>query len=303
VTKSGTGSGTVTSSPAGVDCGSTCSHAYDEGTSVTLTPSAASGSTFSGWSGACSGSGPCRVTIGADVAVTASYTTARPLAPGPPSVSITAPANGSSYQRGAILSAGYSCQDPADAPGIESCTGTVPNGSRLDTSTLGPHSLTVTAMSLDGQTATAATTYTVVATKPTISKLLETNSVFAVGHVSTSVTGQTASARHKHGTVFSFSLDQPATVTIALQTRASGRRAGGTCKPATLALRRQPRCAITSTIATLTRTARTGANSVAFGGRIGGKAFDPGHYQAVVTATDSAGQSPTQTLRFTIVKR
>jgi hypothetical protein len=305
VTKSGAGSGTVTSSPAGIDCGATCTHAYDQGTSVTLTASPATGSTFGGWSGACSGSGPCTVTISADLAVTATYTTPGPP-PGPPSASIITPANGSSYQRGTVQSASYSCQDPAGAPGIQSCTGTEPNGSPLDTSTPGPHSFTVTAKSQDGQAATAATTYTVVTaanTKATISKLLETNAVFAVGHLSTPTAGQTAAAGHKHGTVFSFSLDRAATIKIALQTHAYGRRAGRTCKPATHALRRKPRCTRTITIATLTRTAHSGPNSVAFTGRIGGKPFRPGNYEAVITATDSAGQSPAQTLRFTIAKR
>jgi len=41
----------VTSSPGGIDCGSDCSEAYLEGTTVTLTPAVEAGSTFSGWSG------------------------------------------------------------------------------------------------------------------------------------------------------------------------------------------------------------------------------------------------------------
>jgi hypothetical protein len=49
VTKSGTGSGTVTSSPAGIACGSNCSTTLNSGTPVTLTPAAAIGSTFAGW--------------------------------------------------------------------------------------------------------------------------------------------------------------------------------------------------------------------------------------------------------------
>jgi hypothetical protein len=140
-------------------------------------------------------------------------------------------------------------------------------------------------------------------TKPALSTLSETNSVFVVGRRSTSLTGRTAAARHKHGTIFSFSLDQPATIQIALQTRGYGRRSGRTCKLPTPALRRRPRCIRTTTIATLTRTAHSGRNSVAFTGRVGGKPFKPGNYEAVITAADSAGQSPAQTLRFTIVKR
>ena len=51
VSKTGTGSGTVTTSPAGINCGSDCTESYDEGTPVTLIPAPASGSTFAGWSG------------------------------------------------------------------------------------------------------------------------------------------------------------------------------------------------------------------------------------------------------------
>ncbi|MHA2265851.1 MAG: InlB B-repeat-containing protein, partial [Candidatus Thorarchaeota archaeon] len=51
VNTAGTGSGTVTSSPSGIDCGTDCSEDYSYGTSVTLTPTADTGSTFAGWSG------------------------------------------------------------------------------------------------------------------------------------------------------------------------------------------------------------------------------------------------------------
>jgi subtilisin family serine protease len=74
VTKSGTGTGTVTSSPAGIDCGSTCTAAFNTGASVTLTATADSGSSFTGWSGGgCSGTGTCQVTLNADTAVTATF--------------------------------------------------------------------------------------------------------------------------------------------------------------------------------------------------------------------------------------
>jgi hypothetical protein len=74
VTKAGTGDGTVTSSPAGITCGGDCSEAYPNGTSVTLTATPASGSTFAGWSGGgCNGAEPCTVTMTADTTVTATF--------------------------------------------------------------------------------------------------------------------------------------------------------------------------------------------------------------------------------------
>jgi hypothetical protein len=77
VSKSGTGSGTVTSSPGGIVCGPDCSKQYPNTTQVALTASPSSGSVFAGWSGGgCSGVGTCTVTIGAAVTVTASFTKA-----------------------------------------------------------------------------------------------------------------------------------------------------------------------------------------------------------------------------------
>jgi aryl-phospho-beta-D-glucosidase BglC (GH1 family) len=74
VAKAGTGSGTVTSSPSGINCGATCSANYTSGASVTLTPAAASGSTFAGWGGACTGTGACTVSMTAARSVTATFT-------------------------------------------------------------------------------------------------------------------------------------------------------------------------------------------------------------------------------------
>src|SRR5690349_3922869 len=51
VTKAGTGTGTVSSSPSGINCGSTCSGTFNSSTIVTLSATPASGSVFAGWTG------------------------------------------------------------------------------------------------------------------------------------------------------------------------------------------------------------------------------------------------------------
>jgi hypothetical protein len=55
VTREGTGTGRVQSSPSGIDCGASCTALFGHGTRVTLTAMADASSTFAGWSGACAG--------------------------------------------------------------------------------------------------------------------------------------------------------------------------------------------------------------------------------------------------------
>lgn len=74
VTVTNEGGGTVTSSPAGIDCGSTCVAEFGHGTVLELTATAAGGFRFTGWSGACSGTGSCSVTMTEARAVTANFT-------------------------------------------------------------------------------------------------------------------------------------------------------------------------------------------------------------------------------------
>jgi hypothetical protein len=70
----GAGSGTVTSSPAGISCPATCSAKLAPG-AVVLTATPAAGSTFTGWSGACTGSErACSVNLVSDqVSATAAF--------------------------------------------------------------------------------------------------------------------------------------------------------------------------------------------------------------------------------------
>jgi hypothetical protein len=73
VSISGSGNGQVSSSPAGIDCGADCSENYDRDTVVRLTAVPDECSAFSGWSGACSGTETCVVTMGGPQSVTATF--------------------------------------------------------------------------------------------------------------------------------------------------------------------------------------------------------------------------------------
>jgi len=70
----GTGTGTVSSSPAGISCGTACSHTYLPGTPITLTAAPAAGSVLAGWSGCLAvDNTTCTTTIDADTTITATF--------------------------------------------------------------------------------------------------------------------------------------------------------------------------------------------------------------------------------------
>lgn len=77
ITKAGTGGGNVTTSPEGLSCGAFCT-AFAEGTVVTLSAAATPDSTFSGWTGDCTGT-TCTVTMSAAKSVTATFAFSAPI--------------------------------------------------------------------------------------------------------------------------------------------------------------------------------------------------------------------------------
>jgi hypothetical protein len=83
VNKTGNGIGTVTSSPAAIDCGATCSYGFNDNSLVILTAVPTFPSTFVGWSGVCSdvdpdcgctGTGTCTLKMDMARSVTATFT-------------------------------------------------------------------------------------------------------------------------------------------------------------------------------------------------------------------------------------
>jgi uncharacterized delta-60 repeat protein len=78
VLKSGSGSGTVTSNPSGISCGTDCTESYPANTTVTLTATSSSGSTFGGWGGDCSScdtNDTCQIIMNSDKTCSAVFNT------------------------------------------------------------------------------------------------------------------------------------------------------------------------------------------------------------------------------------
>jgi hypothetical protein len=122
VTVSGSGSGTITSSPAGITCSSgSCSKNYTLNTSVTLTAAPAAGQLFTGWGGACSGTGSCVVPMSGDKTVTASF---EPNLPPPGAFGKTGPVQSSRQSPSAVLT----WMPSANAASYEYCIDSVDNG-------------------------------------------------------------------------------------------------------------------------------------------------------------------------------
>lgn len=78
-----TGSGSLSSSPAGIVCGADCDEVFDAGTRVTLTATPGAGFQLAAWGGACSGSGGCAVTMDAAKNVTAEFVASPSNTPNP----------------------------------------------------------------------------------------------------------------------------------------------------------------------------------------------------------------------------
>jgi hypothetical protein len=111
-----TGNGTVSSAPAGISCGVTCSATFTAGTSVTLTATPAAGSVFSGWSGGgCSGTGACTLTMATATTVSAAF------APAPVAVTVVRAGLGN----GSVTSA------PAGITCGTTCSASFPSGSSV----------------------------------------------------------------------------------------------------------------------------------------------------------------------------
>jgi hypothetical protein len=136
---------------------------------------------------------------------------------------------------------------------------------------------------------------------PTLSSVRLTHKRFRVGKKSTAISARRAPI----GTSFRFRLAATAKVQITITRSARGLRRGRGCVAPTTKLRRAhaKSCTRTLTVGTLTRAnMRTGANAIAFSGRVGRRALAPRPYRAVLRASNAGGRSKPVAVVFIVVR-
>ena len=135
------GTGTVTSSPAGISCPGTCTGTFNLGTQVTLTATPGTNFLFGGWSGACTGTSTCMLTVSSSQAVTATFAE--------PTLSVTIAGSGTVTSS----PSGINCS-------TGTCTAAFPAGTKVTLTPTAASKFAFTAWTGGGCTGTAACTIT-----------------------------------------------------------------------------------------------------------------------------------------------
>jgi hypothetical protein len=228
---------------------------------------------------------------GAQSSQSVSYTV---VAPPAPTVTITSPANGATLKDGQVVDAAYSCAD-SGGPGLASCKGTVAQGSRIATSTLGKHTFTVTATDLFGTKTNKSVSYTVVVVIPVLGNVHESAHQWREH--------KTSKKTPPVGTTFSFTLNEPARVSFSF-TLDSGREVGHKCVPQTTANAHDRPCKLRRPEGAVSLSGHTGSDAIRFVGRLAtGKLLPLGSYTVTITASVPTRQkSRPRTLAFKIVQ-
>jgi hypothetical protein len=295
------GSGTVTSSPAGINCGTACGARFDRNTTVTLTATPGSESAFSRWSGGgCSGTGSCTVMMSSDQTVTATFV------PTTHTLTVSRAGRGSGSVAGTGISCPGTCSARYASGTLVTLIATPASGSVFGGWSGGGCSGTGSCAVTMSSDQTVAATFNLAV--PSISAFKLTHTRFTVGPHATAIKARAAAAakprkpKVARGSAFVYTLSRASTATIVIERRTPGRVVGRRCVAQTKANAKNKRCTITTRVGTLTRKSKSGRNTIVFSGRIGRKALAPASYRATITAR--AGTGPTSKPRsatFTIV--
>jgi subtilase family serine protease len=211
-----------------------------------------------------------------------------------PKATISSPAAGAYYLLRQSLSSSFACAAVAPAH-VVSCAGPVASGASVDTSTLGVHRFQVTVTDSSGVSATASASYTVVALRARITALRQAASRW----IEAAARGSSPNA--PVGTRFTFSLDQPAHVTLRFARSVLGRVKGQQCVSPALASSHAHKCTRSVRAGSLTVAGEPGSNTVEFGGRTSSGRLAAGTYTVVLQATGLSGRpSVAAALLFTI---
>jgi len=123
------GNGSVTSSPAGINCGTDCSETYSDGSNITLSASPDEGSRFVAWGGACTGSGSCVVQMTQDQAVSATF---EQIVASDSTLTVTVSGNGSVTSSPVGINCGTDCSEAYEQNTSVSLTAVADEGFKLD---------------------------------------------------------------------------------------------------------------------------------------------------------------------------
>jgi hypothetical protein len=207
----------------------------------------------------------------------------------PPQIAITTPSASVTYYRGQPATVSFSCTTTAPVS-IATCTGPSVNGATLDTASIGQWHFTVASIDSNGVASSQTVTYTVVATRPALSALHQS--------ARTWVERRRKGVKLPVGTKFSFSLDQPASVTMRVTRVVHGRIAGGRCVASASKGRTCTRDLNLGTLPAV--AAKPGSTSVPFSGRTSSGVLAPGTYTLTITAVGASGKPTVVRLTFTV---
>jgi DNA-binding beta-propeller fold protein YncE len=195
------------------------------------------------------------------------------------------------------------------APGAYTVTLTVTDNAGCSTQ---PIYTGQTASCNGSSTATVSHTITVLAptppliatpVAPTLSSVSQSTKTWREGTALAAISAAKKAKEPPLGTMFTFTLNESASVTFTFTQSVNGRKVGRTCVAQTSKNKSKRRCTRTVTAGTLTLSARAGASKVRFDGVLSKHAkLKPGSYTLLVTATASGKRSATRTLHFTIAR-